>query len=276
MSASGNSSRNPAVPWDEVQRDLADATRALAKRVYDLAASAKQTTGQFRQSLNRAAQALEDAAEYAGRAAGGQHHSRRDLAGNRSEDVAALMASASESQQGTDPPARFLEADSSTTLLTGSTRVVPVPEMLEFIGTLKKTGIMFVRAGRETYTLQLEDGYLVHASSSASPSGTKLGDYLVKLGFITQERLAKYLEKHSRWQGKLGIALERDGIVTREQLTQALEHQVRGLFDRLFSLQNATFSFSQRSPCARENRIRIGITSLLLESARAQDESRSG
>ena len=67
MSASGNSSRNPAVPWDEVQRDLADATRALAKRVYDLAASAKQTTGQFRQSLNRAAQALEDAAEYAGR-----------------------------------------------------------------------------------------------------------------------------------------------------------------------------------------------------------------
>ncbi len=275
MDSTANSSRKPAVAWDDVQRDLSEATRSLAKRCYDLAASARQTTAQFRSALMTAARALEDAAEYASRAGSG-HYAARSLAGSRPEDVAMLMANSASVKKPTDePPARFLETDSSTTLLTGSTRVVPVPELLEFIGTLKKTGVMFIRAGRETFSLQLEDGFLVHAASSASPPGTKLGDYLIKLGHLTKEQLAAYLAKHTRWQGKLGVALERDGMVTREQLTEAITMQVRQMFERLFVLENATFSFTQRDPCARENRIRIGITSLLLDSARAKDEQRT-
>jgi hypothetical protein len=110
---------------------------------------------------------------------------------------------------------------------------------------------------------------------NVSPVGSRLGDVLVKLGFVTEPQLYDFLRGFTSAKGKIGVALETAGLVTAEQLTLALEHQVRMLFQRLFALQNASFSFTERKSSSIENRLKLDITHLLLESARVSDEQKT-
>lgn len=161
---------------------------------------------------------------------------------------------------------------SQSTLLNGSTESVPLPEFLEFLSSLRKTGILWVKTKGETVTLLIEDGSLVHASTSRTEPGTRLGDVLLRKGFIDAAHLQAFLARWSRWNGKLGIALERDGLISREQLTESLEEQARVVFRRLFRLESATFSFSERPTAQQDNRIKLPLMALLLDTARQQDE----
>lgn len=268
-------SPKPKEAWEQDRDELVVATRSAAKRARCLvtASDSKGATDVFRRAAERAADLLDDAATsltHPGFTIRGLSFGQ---AGARSVARSMSDAQAPHATQCT-PPANLLSEQATMCVLTGSTSAVPMPDLLEFLSMLKKTGILWVKAQGETFTLQLEDGALVHASSSTSPIGSRLGDILVKLGFVTEAKLTVFLREFSRWSGKLGVALEKAGLVTPEQLVTALEQQVRLLFQRLFALENASFSFTERKSSSAENRLHLDITHLLLESARLSDEAK--
>jgi hypothetical protein len=263
--------RRPSPASGDPKEELAAAAQSAAKRAHALTmlSDSRNAPDNFRRAAQRACELLEDAA----RSVVHPEYRIRGLATGR--EVASAMTSVNEPHANQVlPPMQLMREQNSMSVLSGSTKAVPVPELLEFLGLLRKTGILWINAAGESFTFQFEEGYLVHACSSSSPPGSRLGDILVESGHVTQEKLDGFLASFSRFEGKLGCALERSGLVTPEQLTDALERQVQLLFCRLFAIENASFSFAERKANNSENRLRLGIVHLLLEGARAHDERR--
>ena len=151
--------------------------------------------------------------------------------------------------------------------LQGDNRLVSIPQVLEFLGWLRRTGTLEVTSLAETFKIALEDGQVVHAESDCAPEGQLLGDLLVAQAALAPSDLATFLKSDANHQKRLGAALVESGQITRGQLEVALVAQIRRLFLRLFGAQSATYAFHDASPDDLLHRVRLNTPALLLQSA---------
>jgi len=159
--------------------------------------------------------------------------------------------------------------------LRGSATLVALPDLLTFLCSIKKTGVLLVDAIDERFAVELREGDIVHAHSDCAPAGERLGDVLVEQGVITQVDLDALLAGRSKTRGedRLGTRLIERGYGSTEQLLAALEVQIRRLFHRLFTTVATELVFWE-GPCVwGEDGMRLNATKLLLDGARAMDES---
>ncbi len=162
--------------------------------------------------------------------------------------------------------------DQGPCILRGSSTALSIPNLLELLSSHKKTGTLRINTERETFTLEIYDGDVVHACSDRAPKDQLLGSILVARNSISIEQLEQFFEQFTRPKGMLGDHLEREKLVSRADLQEALEHQVQMLFRRLFASERGSFFFHEGKRSSVEERIRMNITQLLLESARMHDE----
>lgn len=162
--------------------------------------------------------------------------------------------------------------DQGPCILRGSSTALSIPNVLELLSSHKKTGTLRINTERETFTLEIFDGDVVHACSDRAPKDQLLGSILVARSSISIEQLEHFFEQFTRPKGMLGDHLEREKLVSRADLQDALEHQVQMLFRRLFASECGSFFFHEGKRSGVEERIRMNITQLLLESARMHDE----
>lgn len=155
----------------------------------------------------------------------------------------------------------------------GNTDTLSVPELIGFFQLQGKTGVLTIDARQEQFKLEYLRGELIHAASSSSPDGHRLGEVLVRLGHITEAKLSGLLEGKSDAE-RLGDALLRGDVVSDEALAQALEYQVQNIFHRLFDLGGCRFTFREGLEGEPRARVRYNVTRLLLETARHRDEQR--
>lgn len=165
-------------------------------------------------------------------------------------------------------------ADEQRKALQGFSWAIEVPQVLEFLDTLRKSGTLEVATVAETFTVVFVNGQVVHATSDKAPPGTRLGDVLVAQEALTQEQVAAFVRSPQAQGMPFGEALVKSGHISHEQLYAALGHQVRTLFLRLFTVQDATFCFYETSDTLSDYCVRMSTRSLLLESAMASDEAR--
>ena len=159
----------------------------------------------------------------------------------------------------------------------GTTKALSVPDLLHLLRAQAQTGVLQVALKSEMVYIEFEDGDVVHAYSENPPPEMKLGEILVARGSISRDRLDSFLFCYTPSLGMLGQALKRGELVTENELRQALEEQVQGLFNRLFQQSDdAEFWFLRSAPRRSDGRTRMNVISLLLESARMQDEASSG
>lgn len=155
---------------------------------------------------------------------------------------------------------------------SGHTDVLSIPDLVGFFQTQSKTGVLEIQHASEVFRLEFEKGALLHAASSKSPPGERLGEILVRRGALTEARLPQLLAQLSRGE-RLGNALLRLDGVTQADLTAAVEEQVLGIFVRLAKLPGCSFTFHE---CTFERdlpgRVRHNVTRLLLDSARYLDD----
>lgn len=253
--------------------ELEAATRSLVKRLHGLlqVAQGRMASPRFLQAARDAAELLE--------AAG------RSL----SDPTVPVPRLRADARDATDPAhvarsmrralagAAHAEAMDITGLapqvvLRGRCESVAVPELLEFLAQMRKSGVLHVKTREETFSVFLRNGDVVHAVSNNGPAEDRLGAILVEQGALTEARLEGFLESFSRWKGRIGDALLRDGLVTEEALQRALETQVRRLFDRMTRARPATFTFSEGHSAGSEARLRLSVVALLLDAARRKDE----
>ena len=86
---------------------------------------------------------------------------------------------------------------------------------------------------------------------------------------VTAEQLEDFYKRYTQSaQGE-----DDESLVSREDLMSALEEQVQELFRRLHKVDQGAFSFFEGESSNVEQRIRMNVTTLLLESARTKDEA---
>jgi hypothetical protein len=154
---------------------------------------------------------------------------------------------------------------------SGHTDAVSVPELIGFFQLQAKSGVLRIEAPREAFSLTYINGDLCRVTSSNSPVGERLGELLVCLGHLTDERLQELMATNEPGM-KIGELLQRDGGLPAEAISTALQLQVQGIFGRLCELEGARFTFHAGAGSDTATKRRYNVTHLLLETARRKDE----
>jgi hypothetical protein len=167
------------------------------------------------------------------------------------------------------------ESPKSLALLRGSTDALSVVAVVETLALNGATGLLTVQTRHESIRISLCGGDVIEAISDRPPAGQRLGEILVARGALDPEQLDELLARRDAEGGaqRIGELLATEELVTREQLREALAEQIQHCFLRVFHAENATYAFFPRADgtCAD---VRLGVTELLLESARVADEER--
>lgn len=156
--------------------------------------------------------------------------------------------------------------------LGGHTSTVAMPEVLGFLAQLRKSGTLWIWNELDHFRVKLVDGNVTFARSESRRQGSLLGEILVEQGAVDAAQFEQFMEQE-RPSGHLGDALLEAGLVTRQALTVAIQHQAQCVFNCAYALEDAYFRFDASDEHEAVEGIRISVTQMLFESARARDES---
>ncbi len=190
------------------------------------------------------------------------------------EAMEETCRTASMKVKGPDSDCEFRNGNGSASL-RGTTSAVTIPDLLNMLSMQRKTGTLRVITQSETFTMELLDGSVVHASSDAGLPSDRLGSILVAQDKISIGHLEGFLRRHAPQAGPIGEAMTKAALISEDDLRDALEHQVQSLFKRLYAVPEAGFEFEDGKVSEIEERISLNITQLLLESAKCVDENLS-
>lgn len=189
-------------------------------------------------------------------AAAGQHldRARRALAGEAGGD---------------GEPGRMPQVED----LQGSSRAVPIQDLLCFLATGKKSGVLRVEAEAERYLLQLQEGAVVYATGDSPPAGQALSDLLAAQGVRSAELLRRLPERDipGTWHDPNLVGTS---WISRDSLASAIQRQTRFSFFRLCSARHTRFRFYEGAQIQNVVPVRQNAMELLLEYSRVLDEHR--
>lgn len=180
----------------------------------------------------------------------------------------APAESAEDSEPGLEDGRRV----ATTEGLRGHTQAITIPEVLGFVASLRKSGVLRVKTAEEAFLIQLDQGEVIYAVGDNPPVGELLGELLISRGQLSVAGLESVLATGVGEGAMLGSALVAAGQVTPEHLRAALHHQVQSIFHRVFCAADAVYQFDEGVALRVPADIRLNVTKLLLESARSSDE----
>jgi hypothetical protein len=157
--------------------------------------------------------------------------------------------------------------------LQGSSRAVPMQDLLCFLATTKKSGVLRVEGERERFVLQLEQGSVVYASGSTPPHGEGLPELLALQGVRSPEllaRLGRDAASNGAWpeQNLVGTSW-----IARDALERAIQEQTRRAFFRLCAAGRTRFRFYEGAEIQNVVPVRQRTVELLLEYSARLDET---
>lgn len=157
-------------------------------------------------------------------------------------------------------------------VLFGASPSIGLDTLLGLLGSLRKTGILRVRVDDVMFMVSIVRGDVVHGVSYPRPETELLGNILVARGTIDADRLERFLLQCRGSASRIAEALERQELVSTDALKEALEHQLQLLFDRLLSTRESEWCFHEGEATLAYINMRMNVISVLLESARKNDE----
>ncbi len=168
---------------------------------------------------------------------------------------------------GVEVPAKDPQAEH----LQGSSRSVPIQDLLCFLATAKKSGVLRVQAERELFLLQLSQGAVVYATGNAPPSGEGLSELLAAEGVKSTEILRQLPTGSSGdW---VDPNLVGTSWISRDSLAGAIQRQTRLSFFRLCAARETSFRFYEGAEIENIVPVRQSAMELLLEYSRVLDET---
>ena len=125
----------------------------------------------------------------------------------------------------------------------GHLHSMSLPDLLHWVSANAKSGVLELERNKICRRIVVEDGRIRACSSNDPPS--RIGQFLLSRGLITQEELRDALERHEVTGKNLGTTLSEMGVIDDEQiLTQIAakaEENIYGLFDWV----DAVFRFDE-------------------------------
>jgi Domain of unknown function (DUF4388) len=156
--------------------------------------------------------------------------------------------------------------------LKGSVKEFSVSDIIQLIYYQRKTGRLTVRTRGRLWVLGFEKGMLVHASAE-EVGAPRLGEILVRQGYLDRENLSAALREQEKNPRHLGDVLEELGLVGQGDIGRALAFQIQETALHLFFRADGEYTF-ERVPVYYDERYTTPINTeyLLMEGARRVDE----
>ncbi len=128
--------------------------------------------------------------------------------------------------------------------LFGSLQTMSLPDLLQWLGSSRKTGTLQVENNRVQKWILFEEGQIVGCSSDDPPE--RLGQFLLSRGKITEDQLRIALaaqEGSGKHLGKLFVEM---GALTREELSSHLDAKAEETIYSVFDWEDAVFRFHEQ------------------------------
>ncbi len=156
-------------------------------------------------------------------------------------------------------------------VLSADLKTMPATDLLQWIETTQKTGIVeFFRNG-EWKKIFFQKGQILFASSSREKE--KLGRFLIRKKRITDQDLSDCLEENERTGKKLTQILEDRGLISHEDLYDDVVLYVKEILYDLFLWNEGNFLFRDHNlPAAVEGPLALKTGQILFQVLTRIDE----
>lgn len=156
----------------------------------------------------------------------------------------------------------------------GDLRQTALPEMLAIIYQARVAGVVEAVLGDVTKRIFLENGYVVHASSS--DLADSLGGYLRRVGKLSDADFHAAMTQRAAGGRRLGEVLIERGTLSPAQTFQAIREHVEGILWSLFAWEEGTVSFDIGAFDARELvRIQIPLRQVVVQGVKRAANAKS-
>jgi hypothetical protein len=125
--------------------------------------------------------------------------------------------------------------------LFGDFSTMPLKDLVVYLGNKQATGTLNLEREGVRKTVLLKDGQIVGVSSNEPRE--YLGQFLINMGHITEEQLAKAFETQKQTKIFLGKILSMIGLVPEDVVTNALSLKMRETLLDAFNWPGGTFDF---------------------------------
>lgn len=164
------------------------------------------------------------------------------------------------------------EKETDEIALEGDLRRFRPEEVLQFIGTSEKTGILEVRAKPMDLEVHFRDGRIVFSRAELRGTHDASGAIFVRTGVVTEENLAYALDLQKRSLKRLGTILVELGYATPTQVGDVLRLQVQEDALKLLKLSEGPFTFRTVAVSEEPYLPPIPVEQMLLDCLRLLDE----
>uniref|UniRef100_UPI001F57AD19 DUF4388 domain-containing protein n=1 Tax=Anaeromyxobacter terrae TaxID=2925406 RepID=UPI001F57AD19 len=137
-------------------------------------------------------------------------------------------------------------------VFSGRLSVFAFPDLLEFLRSAKRTGLLVCSSARGVAALRLRDGWI---TGGASPGTPRVGELLLRARKISPLALRAVQEEPDQVIGDL---LVREGIAEAAAVKEALEQQIGLAIRELVDWNDGEFAFN-REPEGDETSTRISV-----------------
>ena len=123
-------------------------------------------------------------------------------------------------------------------VLVGDCGAFHLADLIAFLGQSRWTGVLRVTAPSGERSLLLKDGDVRSAASDSS--GDRIGEVMVRLGYVTRGALDKVLAEAP--PSRIGKALVERGLIKAHDLYKCLNEQISEIFHGIMLSKEGAFS----------------------------------
>ena len=164
------------------------------------------------------------------------------------------------------PPAGGKVA-SPRAVLVGDAAAFPTSDLIAFLNQSRWTGVLKVQAQNGERSVIFKEGE-VRGASSDDPAD-RLGEVIVRLGFLSRRQLEEALESSST---KIGRALVDKGVLQSHDLWRCVTQQLSDIFQAIVLCREGGFVLLQQELDEKAAHVQLSTQSLLMDSIRKIDE----
>jgi hypothetical protein len=155
--------------------------------------------------------------------------------------------------------------------LRSDLQTMGLPDVLQWIAAGRKTGTLHIERGSVKKRIIVREGNIF--SSWSNDPRESLGQFLIRLGLVSEEQLFKALLAQEEQNKLIGSILIADGILTEYDLKRALKLKAEETFYDLFLWPSGQFEFREGEvPPDIRITYETPVTPVILEGIRRVDE----
>ncbi len=142
-------------------------------------------------------------------------------------------------------------------MLQGSLETMRVEEVFQWCSQKSRTGILQFKRASITKRLALENGLVIHATSTDPREF--FGQFLLNHGLLNEEQLQKAFETQQETKVRLGKILVMTGVVSERQIHRTLDLKVRESSLELFLWDQGSFQYQEGTPRKETSVIPVAV-----------------